>query len=231
MIRAILFDKDGTLTDFRATWEAWMPGMLADLSRETGVAIDPLADAIGFDTSAGRIRPDGLFVTAPNEVTVAALTGPSGWSHARLTGWMEERTRGVRQVPVTDVGAFLGDLRDQGYALGVLTNGSEAEAVAHLGALGGLPFLDRVIGYDSGWGPKPGPGGALEFARSIGIAPADIVLVGDGLTDMEAARAAGMRAVAVLSGTLPRDRLGPLAERVLDDIRDLPAWLAGKRSG
>ena len=33
MIRAILFDKDGTLTDFRATWEPWMGVMIRDLCR------------------------------------------------------------------------------------------------------------------------------------------------------------------------------------------------------
>jgi phosphoglycolate phosphatase len=50
-------------------------------------------------------------------------------------------------------------------------------------------------------------------------------VVGDGMTDMRAAAAAGMRAVAVLTGTLDRAALAPWAEAVLDDAGALPAWL------
>lgn len=228
MIRAILFDKDGTLTDFRATWEAWMPGMLSDLARETGADVAALARVVGYDPDAGRILPDGLFVTATNAQTVAALAGPSGWPRDRMAAWMEHRTRAVEQVPVTDAGAYLAALRERGYTLGVLTNGSQEEAVAHLDRLGASPHLERIIGFDSGWGAKPEAGGALEFARHVGCDPAEVALVGDGLTDMGAARLAGMIPVAVLTGTLPAERLEPLAEVVLDDIRDLPAWLEAR---
>jgi phosphoglycolate phosphatase len=50
-------------------------------------------------------------------------------------------------------------------------------------------------------------------------------MVGDGLADLHAARGAGLRAVAVLTGTATADMLAPLAEAVLPSVVELPGWL------
>jgi phosphoglycolate phosphatase len=59
----------------------------------------------------------------------------------------------------------------------------------------------------------------------MNLAPEAVLVVGDGLTDMRAARGAGMRAVAVLTGAMDEAGLAPHAEAVLADIAALPAWL------
>lgn len=66
--------------------------------------------------------------------------------------------------------------------------------------------------------------------RRRGIAPGDTVMVGDSLHDMHAARAAGMVAVAVLTGPARAETLAPAADVVLPDIGHLPSWLA-ERAG
>ncbi|MEM7642733.1 MAG: HAD family hydrolase [Pseudomonadota bacterium] len=225
MVRAILLDKDGTLTDFRATWERWLPGALRDLARESGADPGRLGDAIGFDLARGRIRSGALFVTATGRQTAAAMAAEAGWPADRLSSWLAVRFRAVPQVAVTPAGPFLATLQGRGLTLGVLTNADEAEAIHHLGQLGALPYLARVIGCDSGYGPKPDPAGALAFADDLGLDPAEIAIVGDGMTDMGAARAAGMVAVAVLTGALDRSDLAPHADVVLEDVTGLPAWL------
>lgn len=224
-VRAVLFDKDGTFTDFRATWEDWVAGAVRLLAEEAGGDAAALADIVGIDLGTGRIRADGRFVTATGAETAALLADRLGWPAARMEGWWRRRVRAVRQVVVTPLGPFLGALRGRGLALGVLTNADGDEAAEHLRTLGAAGLLDRVIACDDGYGAKPDPAGARAFADGLGLRPAEVVLVGDGMTDMRAAAGAGMRAVAVTTGTLDRAALAPHAEAVLDDIRALPDWL------
>ncbi|SFJ57040.1 HAD family hydrolase [Jannaschia pohangensis] len=226
MIRAILFDKDGTLTDFRATWDGWMPAMIRDLSRASGHPEQGVADAFGFDLGAGRLRDDALIVTAPGHVTVAAAARAIGWSARDLSAWIGPRSSSVRQVMVPGVPQVVARLVAAGLPLGVLTNASEAEARNHLTDMGIVDHITRIIGHDSGFGAKPDPRGAADFARALGLPPASVALVGDGLTDMAAARGAGLTAVAVLTGTLGRAALAPHAAAVIDDVTGLPDWLA-----
>ncbi|CUH40529.1 Phosphoglycolate phosphatase [Jannaschia seosinensis] len=225
IIKAILFDKDGTLTDFRATWEAWMPGMIYDLARESGVSAPELGHAIGLDVETGRIRPDGRFVTASGPETNAAIATVTGWSVARVTRWIGVRAQTVQQVMVPGVPATIARLAAAGLPMGVLTNADEAEARRHLAEMGILEAMTRVIGWDSGFGPKPDPRGAAEFAKELGFEPSQIVLVGDGLTDMMAAYGAGLVPVGVLSGTLDAAALRPHTATILTDVTSLPDWL------
>ena len=55
-------------------------------------------------------------------------------------------------------------------------------------------------------------------------------MVGDSTHDLRAGRAAGMRAVAVLTGLAEADELAPLADAVLPDVSHLPAWISVQNS-
>ena len=65
------------------------------------------------------------------------------------------------------------------------------------------------------------------FARQLCLDPARVVMVGDSRHDLEAGRAAGMRAVAVLTGVAVAADLAPHADAVLPDIGHLGAWIDG----
>ena len=230
MIRAILFDKDGTLTDFRATWDSWLGTTLRALSAESGASVDALAEALGYDVAAARMRADGRFVTATSRASAEALAAAAGWTPDATSRWWEDRAAGVAQVPVGEAGTLFAQLRRRGLKLGVLTNDERASALLHLDALAVTHLLDAVVASDDGHGPKPEPAGALAFARAVDVAPGEVLVVGDGLTDRDAAREAGMPFVAVLTGTLPGEAYdGALA--VLDDVTALPAWLDAQGAG
>ena len=91
--------------------------------------------------------------------------------------------------------------------------------------------MEFVAGYDSGHGIKPGPGMISAFARHLDVSPGEIAMVGDTLHDLDAARAAGALAVAVLSGPADRETLAPRADHVLEDISELPGFIARLRAG
>ena len=226
-IRGVLFDKDGTLFDFNATWSAWAQAFLADLAGgEAGRAM-LLGRAIGFDTESAVFAPDSpVIACTPGEIAAALLPHLPGTSPAALVTRMNTASAAAPMVEAVPLAPLLRLFRGRGLRLGVVTNDAEAPARSHLAAAGVGELFDFVAGFDSGFGAKPQPGALLAFAGRFGLSPSEVLMVGDSRHDLIAARAAGMRAVAVLTGPAEEADLAPLAEAGFPDIGHLPEWLA-----
>lgn len=227
-IKGVLFDKDGTLFHFGATWEAWAASFLLRLGGSAAAA-HQLGQVIGFDHHARRFASDSLVIAGTaDEVAAALLPHVRGISRGDLLALINEEAENAPQAETVPLVPYLTGLRAQGLVLGVATNDAEKPARAHLHQAGITDLFDFVAGYDSGHGGKPQSGQMLAFARASGLAPADIVMVGDSTHDLIAGRAAGMPCVAVLTGMAGRDVLAPLADAVLEDIGGLPGWIAAR---
>jgi HAD superfamily hydrolase (TIGR01458 family) len=100
-----------------------------------------------------------------------------------------------------------------------LDSGSYVRALAH--AAGARP---RVIG-------KPAPAIFRSACRTIGLSPANCVMVGDDLrNDVLAAQSVGMRGVLVRTGkgsSFASDPRAARADAILDSVAELPAWMSG----
>ena len=225
-IAAILFDKDGTLFDFDASWGVWARGQLERLGAGDAALTGRLANAIGFGLALARFAPSSPVIAGTSEeVADYLLPHLAGQDRAALIADLNAAAEDVPMASPVDLTACLNGLRARGLRLGVATNDSEATAWSHLRQAGVETAFDFVAGYDSGFGAKPEPGPLLAFAREIGIAPAQVAMVGDSRHDLHAARAAGMRAVAVLSGPATHADLAPHADVVLPHIGALEHWL------
>jgi HAD superfamily hydrolase (TIGR01509 family) len=79
----------------------------------------------------------------------------------------------------------------------VVSNNSAAAIEACLKAHDLGAYVEPVIGraYADPRRMKPNPGPVLDAVRALGVAPGSCVLVGDSLSDIEAARAAGVAAI------------------------------------
>jgi phosphoglycolate phosphatase len=225
MISAIIFDKDGTLFDFTASWGAWVHGFLDAVATSPNHRAD-LAQALQYDLVSKRFSKTSPVIakTTPEIAQVVAPLLPN-LSFDALISVMNTQAQGAMMQPAVDLPRVLGALRARGLRLGVATNDTQAPAYAHLAAAGVLDLFDFVAGCDSGWGGKPAPGQLLAFAAHLGIDPRHAAMVGDSTHDLHAARAAGMAAVAVLTGVALADELAPHADVVLDDISGIDAWL------
>ena len=228
-LRGIVFDKDGTLFDFVATWGAWCRVVLDAESRGDDMLRDAMAAALGFNTVDGTFRRDSIVIGhTSGEVASALLPFLPGETQAGLLRRLDARAAVAPQTPTTDLPALFAALRARGLRLGIATNDTEAPARAHLRHAGIEESFDFIAGYDSGHGGKPGPGQLLAFARASGIDPAECAMVGDSLHDLRAARAAGTVAVGVLTGFATRADLAALADVVLPSVADLPGWIDGR---
>lgn len=228
-IRAILFDKDGTLVDFHLTWSAAAYAAMQRLSGGDPEKMARLVEINDYDLATHSIRPTSVLVaqsSADYGVTWAEALGEtadSAFFSQMDRIFIEEGLKHV--TPIGDPPWLLSNLKSKGYLTGICTNDSEAGARAHCEKLGLLPWLDAVLGYDSGHGRKPDPGPVLGFAEAFGVMPRDIALVGDSTHDLHAVKAAGGTAIAVLSGFAGREELEPHADHVIGSVMELPALL------
>lgn len=225
-IAGILFDKDGTLFDFQASWGPWGLNLINELANhDPGVAAD-LADRIGYDLTSSTFHADSLSVAGTVSDQAAALTPAlPHMSEVSLIEYLTVAATRATMAPAVPLAPLLDDLRVREMTLGVATNDAEQAAHRHIANAGIADRFDFVAGYDSGYGAKPDPGMCRAFADAHDLAPDTVVMVGDSTHDLQAGRAAGMQVVAVLTGTATHDDLAPFADAVLPDIGHLPAWL------
>ncbi len=209
----LIFDLDGTLVDS-------LQGITASLNRglaASGLPAHPPEVVRGFIGNGARIliqraTPADTDETLLDTVEQAFkadydLTWPTGtFTYEGITGLLES-------------------LQDCGYPLAVLSNKPHPFTSTIVARI--FPTIDFkvVLGQLPGIPHKPDPTGALEIANLIGLLPQECTIIGDSTMDIETARNAGMRAIAVAWGYHDRERLAG-ADLIADTPAELSAVLA-----
>ncbi len=225
-VDGILFDKDGTLFDFRATWDVWALEVITDLADGDASLARRIANAVLFDLDGKAFFPESPVIAGTNREAAEAISAVlPHQSTAMIERFLSARAATAPLAPAVPLAPFLSGLAARGLVLGVMTNDTEAGALAHLDAAGVASHFDFIAGFDSGFGAKPDPAPLLAFCFRTALDPARVVMVGDSRHDLLAGRAAGMQTLGVLTGTAPAADLAPLADAVLPDIGHIPAWL------
>ena len=191
--KAVLFDLDGVLADSRrvveGVWKVW--------AAEKGLDPGPF-----LAIAHGRRTSEILRTVAPH-LDIAAET-------YRLDRMEEFGTEGL--VPIPGAPEFVRALPEGRW--GVVTSGHRECAQFRLNYVG-IPSPRVFITGDMVKKGKPDPEGYLRGARELGFSPADCLVFEDAPPGVAAARAAGMRVVAVLT-THPPDALSPVVLRIQD---------------
>jgi 2-phosphoglycolate phosphatase len=182
---AVLFDFDGTLAD-----------TASDLSR----AVNRLRAARGLaDMPIEKLRPSasagarGLI-----EAGLGVLPEHPEYQPLReafMQHYAKELFVDTRLFPGVD--ELLAAIEARGLRWGIVTNKSARFTHRIVAALGLDSRAACVVSGDTTPHLKPHPASLLHAARELALEPAACVYLGDDLRDIQAARAAGMRAVAV----------------------------------
>jgi phosphoglycolate phosphatase len=228
-IHGLLFDKDGTLVDYAASW-APINRQAALIAAEGDMVLaDRLLIVAGGDPTTNLAAADSVLAAGTAaEIAAAFATGGSRLDAGRLTRDLDAlfQSAATSVVPVTDVAALFRRLKARGLRLGIASSDSELAVRATAAHFGILDLLDYVAGYDSGFGVKPQPGMVQGFCRTTGLAAAAIAVIGDNSHDMAMGRAAGAGlTIGVLTGTGSAASLAPLCDICLSGIADLEAAL------
>ena len=226
-IQAILFDKDGTLIDFKATFEPATGKVIDDLAKGNDEIKVQLAKAAGYDLEAHNLAKVSVVIAGSVE-DIARVWAP--FVDMEIGLFIKEIDELFMKYTSETIAPFeylmptLKMLKMRGILLGIATNDSEKGGKKHIEAVGASKYFSHIIGYDSGYGGKPEPGMVSAFAEMIGVDVGRIAMVGDSSHDMEAGKKAGAVTIAVKSGG-DDPKLMENADYVLDSIADIPSLL------
>jgi AHBA synthesis associated protein len=178
---AIVFDLDGVLVDSMAVMREAFTVAHAEV---VGTGEAPFEE---YNRHLGRYFPDIMRIMGlPAEMEEPFVRESYRLSH--------------RVVLFDGVRELLATVRERGYGLAVATGKSGPRARALLGQLGVLSLFDHVIGSDEIARSKPAPDIVLRALTLLDARPERAMMIGDAVTDIESARAAGVLAVAALWG-------------------------------
>jgi N-acetyl-D-muramate 6-phosphate phosphatase len=181
--RAVLFDFDGTLADTA-------PDLAAAVNRmrvEQGYEPLPLERLRPFASAGARGLLQAAFRLKPDDAEYKAMR------QEFLDLYAETCCSETKLFP--GVAELLRELQQRDIRWGVVTNKATRFTERILAHLRLKP--DCVACGDTTPYLKPHPASLLHAAEQLNLSPASCCYLGDDLRDMKAARAAGMRPIAV----------------------------------
>jgi HAD superfamily hydrolase (TIGR01509 family) len=183
LIKAVFLDIDGTLMDTNYLHvEAW-----AQAFEEVGAR--PPRSRIHHEVGKGSDKLIPEFLEDDQKAERASEL------HSEYYAELQERGH-----PLPGARELVDSLVEGGYEVWLATSAKPEELEHHMSELGVAGKISGVVSSDEAEESKPAPdifGLAMERA---GTAPEDAVVVGDSIWDVEAAKEAGVRAAAVMTG-------------------------------
>jgi phosphoglycolate phosphatase len=208
LIKAIIFDLDGTLLDTLEDIADSANSVLANYGFPTHNL-----DSYRYFVGNGLVKlmisalPNEKRDRAINDGTIEACVEAFGEAYARR--W-NAKTRPYKGVP-----EMLDALTARRLKLAVLSNKPDHFTKKCVSELLSPWTFDIVLGQRNGIPRKPDPAGAQEIVEYLKIAPAHMLYLGDTAIDMQTAVAAGILPVGVLWGFRPRHELEDSGAQVL----------------
>ncbi len=194
-IQAVIFDMDGVLVDS----EPLINAAAIALFREYGLAVQP-DDFLPF-VGAGEDRYIGGVAEKyhfPLDLTKA--------KQRTYEIYLDLVPRQLEAFP--GASELVRACRNSGMRVAVASSSDQAKVSANMQKIGlPLEFWDAVVTGEQVQRKKPAPDIFLTAAKKLGLAPAACAVVEDAVNGIQAAKAAGMRCVAVAQ-TFPAGRLG-----------------------
>jgi HAD superfamily hydrolase (TIGR01549 family) len=210
VMRALIFDLDGTLVDtVYAHVFAWQRALL-----ESGHPVD------GWRIHRRIGMSGGLFTRAVAREIGRNLTDDEAGALQSRHGEIFREILPERR-PLPGAVELLSALRRTGVVHGIATSGRRPEIDQSLAALGVPPDM-VVIERGDVLRAKPEPDLFLACQERLGVGIDECYVVGDAVWDLLAARRAGMLSVGVLTGGYGADELRAAgAFRVYRDAAEL----------
>jgi phosphoglycolate phosphatase len=224
-VGAIAFDLDGTLLDTIHDLAAALNALLGDLG------YPPLPKA-EIRNLVGKGMPNlvrrslasafGVSPAAVDDDEVASALARYQTHYAALLG--------RETLPYPGVREGLDRLAAMDLPLAVITNKATRFVRPHLDHAGLTGYFRVLIGGDDLPAKKPAPDPLLHVAARLGVAPAELLMVGDSINDAQAARAAGCPVLILPYGynegepveTIDADGIVQSLVEVAQRVRPLP---------
>ena len=233
MIRAFVFDLDGTLVETEELKAISYARAAAELRPDSNEAevIEAFKDLVGLsrqEVAVGLMRRFGLEDAARDRMAKFGVDRPwQAYVQVRLRIYetlLADHNLGLAHRYPHNI-ALLQEVRREGYPTALATQSHCEQAKRVLDILGLADEFDVVVTRDDVEHGKPDPEGHLLAARELGVGPEECLAIEDSPAGVKAALAAGAEIVAVTTDlTRQKFRDTNLLDRshIVDDPRTLP---------
>ncbi len=208
---AVVFDFDGLIID--SEWVIFETAVQAFAAHGHELGIEAWSTIVGTNDDHDPLWWDRL----------CAACGIEGFDRARFEAAYDAQDRSNRDAlpALPGVTELVAELVAAGIPLGIASSSSRAWLDRHVGRLGLGAHFATLVGADLVGGVgKPAPDVYLKACADLGADPARSVALEDSAHGATAAKAAGMRVVAVPSQITRFNDLSH-ADLVVDSLRDL----------
>lgn len=218
MIRAILFDKDGTLLQFTEGWVDSIVGFLEDkilddnkkreVFREIGIREDGGVEENSILSSETAMDLAIIFSKYLDE----DLDEIYRELDDHLLNYLKENNKFIRET--CDLRKIFEALRDRKILIGIFTSDNYRQAKYSMDYLGLDSFIDFYAAADI-YKKKPNKESLEVFKKKYSLDDQEIIIVGDSRVDMVFGE--GTVKVGVLCGTGSREMLAKYTDNIVDD--------------
>lgn len=227
MIKAVVFDKDGTLIELGTTWDKPTVSMMHDLLGQTTLSQaekDKLAFEMGIKEDWSGIKANSVFA-AGSILDQAQFLQP--YLNKSLETVVEEMEASyLKHLLENNIEAKLTpgsmealQILSQDYYIGLVTNDHYIFTRRMLKDLEVLHYFDFIACADQ-YGPKPNPSAFHELSRRFNIQLDEMVYVGDSALDMEYAQHT-RAGIGFLENEASHEHLGQ-ADYLISDMLEIP---------
>ncbi|MBK5201396.1 MAG: HAD family hydrolase [Spirochaetaceae bacterium] len=236
-LKAILFDKDGTLFDYSRVWFDVLKNSVNYVFELEGRQDEEenkkkFLTLMGLDSNGKTISTGAIF--SHNKINIfksgVQLCFSTKMKPTTLVRMINEImdhndkciSNQLEKIDFTKQQEFFKDLKSIGYTLGIITVDRRVSLDIFLEDMGIKKYFDYTSCKDDHLPNKPNPKSFLEFCEKFNFEPEEVAFVGDTTIDMKFAKKAkaGLK-IGVLWGGYGRTELEPVADKVYDTLFDL----------
>ncbi|MBQ7901234.1 MAG: HAD family hydrolase [Clostridia bacterium] len=207
-VKAIIFDKDGTLLDFDAFWLTVSKNAINEILKEISrqdIPTEKILSALGVKndiTDINGVLCRGTYSQIAQEmyntlIKYGCVCTFDDIEKRTIDAYHRNSDKGIVKATCDNICDVITGLKNMGIKLAVVTTDDPFVTQKCLQLLNIDKLFDIIYTDDGKLPTKPDPYCIYDLCERYGITTSDVIMVGDTVTDMNFAKNGGIKAIGV----------------------------------
>lgn len=228
-VKAIIFDKDGTLLDFDAFWLTVSDNALNEILKQMNrqdIPMEELWSRLGVNdhtTDINGVLCRGTYSQIAQEIHTILVKHGCDCTLEKIEqltvdAYHRNADKGIVKATCDNICDVMAGLKNMGLTLAVVTTDNPFVTQKCLKSLNIDTFFDAIYTDDGTLPTKPDPFCIHDLCKKFGMSPSQVIMVGDTITDMNFAKNGGIKAIGVAKSENNKAILNRYTHLVIPDI-------------